>query len=67
METIEVICELVLGYEAVTGAIVHNELQRLIDQKQPKDIIVSEALILSCNPIADPTRYDSLTTSGASL
>ena len=67
METIEVVCALVLGYDAVTGAIVHNELQRLIDQKQPNDISVSEDLILSCNPIADPTRYDSLYASGATL
>jgi len=67
MDVIEVVCALVLGYDAVTGAIVHNELQRLIDQKQPNDIIVSKELILSCNPIADPTRYDSLYTSGAPL
>ncbi len=60
METIEVVCELVLSYGTVTGAIVHNELQRMLDQHQPNDIIVSEALQLSCDPIADPSRYDSL-------
>ncbi len=67
METIEVVCELVLSYGTVTGAIVHNELQRLVDQNQPNDIIVSEALHLSCDPIADPARYDSLWASGVAL
>jgi len=67
METIEVVCELVLGYSAVTGAIVHNELQRLVDKKQPNEIIVSEDFVLTCDPIADPSRYDSLYASGVPL
>ncbi len=67
MEAIEVVCDLVLGYGAVTGAIVHNELQRLIDKKQPNAIIVSENLVLTCDPIADPSRYDSLYASGVPL
>ena len=64
METIEVVCELVLEYGVVTGAIVHNELQRLVDKKQPSDIEVSPELTLNCHPIADPSRYDSLCTLG---
>jgi len=67
MDVIEVVCALVLGYDAVTGAIVHNELQRLIDKKQPNAIIVSENLVLTCDPIADPSRYDSLYASGVPL
>lgn len=67
MQTVEVVCDLVLGYGAVTGAIVHNELQRLIDKKQPNAIIVSEDLILTCDPIADPSRYNSLYASGVPL
>jgi hypothetical protein len=66
MEVVEVVCELVLGYGVVTGAIVHNELQRLIDKKQPNDISVSEQLTLNCDPIADLTRYDRLCSGGQS-
>jgi transposase len=64
LEAIEVVCELVLEYDAVTGAIVHNELQRMLDKKQPDDLVVSEHFVLNCDPIADLSRYDSLYQQG---
>lgn len=64
LEAIEVVCALVLEYDAVTGAIVHNELQRMLDKKQPDDLVVAEQFTLDCDPIADPSRYDSLYQQG---
>lgn len=60
LEPLQVACELSLETGLVTGAIVMNELRRLLAPPQPSAIHVPESLQLRSEPLADCARYDVL-------
>ncbi|MCB6185165.1 hypothetical protein LIN78_16580 [Leeia sp. TBRC 13508] len=60
MEPLQVACELSLEAGIVTGAIVMNELRRLLTPPQPEVISLPEQLRLRSEPLADCARYDVL-------
>lgn len=60
LEALEVVCELVLDYGAVTPAIVMNELRRLAEPDIPPNLDVRESFPLRVEPVANCHRYDTL-------
>lgn len=60
LEPLQVACELALDSGVVTGAVVMNELRRLIAPNRPDALDVPDRLQLHTEPIADCARYDAL-------
>mgnify|MGYP000843951560 FL=1 len=60
LEPLQVACELSLETGVVTGAIVMNELRRLLTPQPPARISLPEQLQLRSEPLADCARYDLL-------
>ncbi len=60
LDALQMACELCLDQGNVTGAIVINELRRLLAPQQPVTINFPELLRLRHEPLADCARYDAL-------
>lgn len=60
LEPLQVACELSLDAGIVTGAVVMNELRRLLTPPPPSVISLPEQLRLRSEPQADCARYDVL-------
>ena len=60
LETLQVACELVLEGNAVTAAVVMNEMRRLISPAPPEMLNIPDMLKLQREPLADCGRYDHL-------
>lgn len=60
LEALQVACELSLETGVVTGAVVMNELRRLLAPQPPARISLPEQLQLRSEPLADCARYDQL-------
>ena len=60
LEPLQVACELSLEAGTVTGAIVMNELRRLLAPSQPAILSLPDSLRLRSEPTADCARYDVL-------
>jgi transposase len=60
LDSLEVACQLAIEQGTVTGAVVLNELRRLLEPSRLSSIDVPESIQLKTNPIADCSRYDHL-------
>lgn len=60
IDALEIACELTLEAGVVTGSIVLNEMRRLTEPTQPKELNASQHLKLNEEPKADFQRYDHL-------
>lgn len=60
LEPLQVACELSLEAGTVTGAIVMNELRRLLAPSQPAILSLPDSFRLRSEPTADCARYDVL-------
>ena len=60
LDTFETACEFTLKVGVVTGSIVLNEMRRLAEPEQPKELNASHHLKLNNEPKADFQRYDHL-------
>ena len=62
LDVLEVGCDLTLQTGVISAAIVLNEMRRLTEAAKPHTLTESElsAPVLSLEPIADCSRYDSL-------
>jgi hypothetical protein len=59
-EPLQVACELVLGGNVVTAAVVMNEMRRLVAPSTPNPLLVPDMLKRQTEPRADCSRYDHL-------
>lgn len=60
IDAFETACELTLESGVVTGSVVLNEMRRLTEPTQPKDLNACHHLKLNDEPQADFQRYDHL-------
>ena len=60
LEPLQVACELTLDSGVITGAVVMNELRRLVAPNRPEVLEVPDRLQLQTEPLADCARYDAL-------
>jgi hypothetical protein len=60
LDAFETACELTLDVGVVTGSIVLNEMRRLTEPTQPKELNACHHLKLNEDPKADFQRYDHL-------
>ncbi len=62
LEALEVACDLTLQTGIISAAIVLNEMRRLTEIVQPKALVDKPAStpVLTLEPMADCSRYDSL-------
>jgi len=60
LDAFETACELTLEAGVVTGSIVLNEMRRLTEPTQPKELNACHHLKLKDEPKADFQRYDHL-------
>ena len=60
LDAFETACELTLETGVVTGSIVLNEMRRLTEPTQPKELNACHHLKLNEEPKADFQRYDHL-------
>jgi len=60
LDAFETACELTLAGGVVTGSIVLNEMRRLTEPAQPKELNACDHLKLSDEPKTDFQRYDHL-------
>jgi transposase len=62
LETLEVACDLTLQTGIISAAIVLNEMRRLTEAAKPKSLIDTPPSIpiLTLEPVADCSRYDTL-------
>ena len=64
LEPLQVACELALDSGVITGAVVMNELRRLVAPNRPEVLEVPDRLQLQTEPLADCARYDALRGGG---
>ena len=62
LDTLEVACDLTLQNGIISSAIVLNEMRRLTEAAQPKELasLSASTPALTLEPVADCSRYDSL-------
>ena len=62
LEALDVACDLTLQTGIISAAIVLNEMRRLTAAAQPKSLVDTPATtpVLTLEPVADCSRYDSL-------
>jgi hypothetical protein len=62
LDALEVACDLTLQTGVISAAIVLNEMRRLTESAQPKALVDTPAStpVLTLEPVADCSRYDSL-------
>jgi hypothetical protein len=62
LDALEVACDLTLQTSVISAAIVLNEMRRLTEAAHPKTLvdIPASTPVLTLEPVADCSRYDSL-------
>lgn len=62
LDTLDVACDLTLQTGVISAAIVLNEMRRLTEVAQPKPLVDTPAStpVLTLEPVADCSRYDTL-------